>query len=49
MKRLLLFHHDPDRTDAQLEVLERRIRAGVEARGSPMQVFVAREGLEVEV
>ena len=49
VKRLLLFHHDPDRTDAQLERLERRIRASVEARGSPMQVFIAREGLEVEV
>ena len=49
VERLLLFHHDPDRTDAQLAILERRIRAGVQARGSPLQVFVAREGLEVEV
>jgi hypothetical protein len=48
-KRLLLFHHDPDRSDAQLEVLERRIRSGVQASGSALEVFVAREGMEVEV
>jgi len=49
VKRLLLFHHDPDRSDEELERLERRIRAQLAERGSPLQVFVAREGLEVEV
>ena len=49
VKRLLLFHHDPDRSDEELERLERRIRAQVAERGSQLQVFVAREGMEVEV
>jgi phosphoribosyl 1,2-cyclic phosphodiesterase len=49
VKRLLLFHHDPERSDEELERLERRIRAQVAERGSSLQVFIAREGMEVEV
>jgi hypothetical protein len=48
VKRLLLFHHDPDRSDEELERLERRIRASV-AGHSTLQVFIAREGMQVEV
>lgn len=45
VKRLALFHHDPDRDDDQLDKLAARyggLRDGVE-------VFCAREGLEVEL
>jgi hypothetical protein len=48
VKRLLLFHHDPDRSDEELERLERRVRARV-AGHSSLEVFIAREGMQVEV
>ena len=48
VKRLLLFHHDPDRSDEELERLERRVRARVAAHSS-LEVIIAREGMQVEV
>jgi phosphoribosyl 1,2-cyclic phosphodiesterase len=47
VKKLLLFHHDPDRSDADLERIENRLRAAVAGKTS-MQIAMAREGLEVE-
>ena len=47
VKKLLLFHHDPDRSDADLERIEKRLRA-VAAGKTSMQISMAREGLEVE-
>jgi ribonuclease BN (tRNA processing enzyme) len=45
-KRLILYHHDPDRTDDALD------RIGVEAQraaGNALEVIVAREGTELEI
>jgi ribonuclease BN (tRNA processing enzyme) len=47
VKKLLLFHHDPDRSDEELERIERRLRAAVAGKTS-MEISMAREGLEVE-
>jgi hypothetical protein len=43
---LILYHHDPDRTDDALD------RIGVEAQraaGNALEVIVAREGTELEI
>lgn len=48
VKKLLLFHHDPDRADRELERIERSIRGGISGK-TTMEVSVAREGMEVEV
>ncbi len=47
VKRLVLFHHDPNRTDDELEALEIEYRARIAGRTS-MEVMMAREGLVVE-
>ncbi|HEX5723892.1 MAG TPA: MBL fold metallo-hydrolase [Longimicrobiaceae bacterium] len=47
VRRLFLFHHFPDRTDAQLDEVAARLRDELAARGSPLQVAVACEGEEV--
>jgi ribonuclease BN (tRNA processing enzyme) len=47
VKKLLLFHHDPDRSDAELERLENKIRKAIRTR-SNLEVMMAREGLTVE-
>jgi phosphoribosyl 1,2-cyclic phosphodiesterase len=38
-RRVLLFHHDPDRTDAEVAAIERAMR-----RGEDVAVDAAREG-----
>jgi phosphoribosyl 1,2-cyclic phosphodiesterase len=46
VKRLALFHHDPDRTDAQLdEMTKKYCRPGGDGE---MEIFFARERVEVE-
>jgi ribonuclease BN (tRNA processing enzyme) len=47
VKKLVLFHHDPNRTDEQLEQLEKEYRAKVLGK-TRMEVMMAREGLVVE-
>src|SRR2546430_11544097 len=46
-KRVALFHHDPTHDDAMMERLEAGARARAQAAGSRMEVFAAREGLEL--
>jgi ribonuclease BN (tRNA processing enzyme) len=46
-KKLVLFHHDPNRTDAELEILEGDYRKRI-ADKTPMQVVMAREGARIE-
>jgi phosphoribosyl 1,2-cyclic phosphodiesterase len=46
-KKLVLFHHDPNRTDEQLEDLEKNYTAKVRGKTN-MEVMMAREGLLVE-
>ena len=47
VKKLLLFHHDPDRSDAELELIEKKIQAVAGGKTS-MEVMIAREGMTVE-
>jgi phosphoribosyl 1,2-cyclic phosphodiesterase len=47
VKKLLLFHHDPDRADTELERIENKIKKTVGGKTN-MQVMMAREGLTVE-
>jgi phosphoribosyl 1,2-cyclic phosphodiesterase len=47
VKKLLLFHHDPDRSDAELEVIENKIQKAAGGKTS-MEVMIAREGMTVE-
>jgi ribonuclease BN (tRNA processing enzyme) len=47
VKKLVLFHHDPNRTDEQLEQLEANYRAKVRGK-TKMELMMAREGLLIE-
>ncbi|MDR2020273.1 MAG: MBL fold metallo-hydrolase [Treponema sp.] len=47
VKKLVFFHHDPNRTDEQLEQLEQSYTAKVRGK-TKMEVLMAREGLLVE-
>jgi phosphoribosyl 1,2-cyclic phosphodiesterase len=47
VKRLALFHHDPDRTDSQIDELAKRYcRSG---EYGDLEVFFAREGYEIDL
>src|SRR2546427_741564 len=48
-KRVALFHHDPTHDDAAMERLEASARARAQAAGSRMEVFAAREGIELTI
>jgi phosphoribosyl 1,2-cyclic phosphodiesterase len=47
VKKLIMFHHDPNRTDEQLEKLERDYQNRIAGKTS-MQIMMAREGLTIE-
>jgi ribonuclease BN (tRNA processing enzyme) len=47
VKKLVLHHHDPNRTDSQLEALEKRYRRLIEGKSS-LEIMMAREGLVIE-
>jgi len=47
VKKLVMFHHDPNRTDEQLEKLERDYQRRIAGKTS-MQIMMAREGLTIE-
>jgi len=47
VKKLVFFHHDPNRTDGQLESLEANFRKQFQGKEDP-EIIVAREGLTVE-
>jgi phosphoribosyl 1,2-cyclic phosphodiesterase/CheY-like chemotaxis protein len=49
VKRLFLFHHDPEHDDAKISQMVEHARRIVAARNSPMQVEAAREGALVEL
>jgi phosphoribosyl 1,2-cyclic phosphodiesterase len=48
-KRLVLYHHDPDRSDDALDRIGREAQAVADERARGMQVIVAREGMELVV
>jgi hypothetical protein len=47
VKRLALFHHDPERTDAQLDTLASEYCK--RDREKEIQIFFAREGMRIEI
>jgi ribonuclease BN (tRNA processing enzyme) len=47
VKKLLLFHHDPNRNDEQLETLEKRYKDENAGKPGP-EIIMAREGLTIE-
>ncbi|MFQ3547100.1 MAG: MBL fold metallo-hydrolase [Termitinemataceae bacterium] len=47
VKQLILFHHDPNRTDDQLAELEKEYKARIAGKTS-MQVMMAQEGMVIE-
>ena len=49
VRRLVLFHHDPTHDDATMDRLEAGAKARVAAAGGDLDVFAAREGMEIEV
>ncbi len=46
VKKLILFHHEPMRTDKQLSALEEQYRAAIKGK-SNLEIEVAREGMEI--
>ena len=46
-KKLILFHHDPERTDAQLDLLAKNCREALKAQ--PIEVLPAHEGMEISL
>lgn len=49
VKHLVLYHHDPDRTDTDLEEIEKNARQLVSNISQRLQCTVAYEGLEIEI
>lgn len=49
VRTVALFHHDPERTDDQLDGTVLHCRELIAARGSTMQCIGAAEGLELEI
>jgi phosphoribosyl 1,2-cyclic phosphodiesterase len=49
VRMLRLFHHDPGRSDAELERMVRSLQASLRARGSTLDVDLAREGETVSL
>lgn len=48
-RQLLLFHHDPNRTDEQMDQLQWRAQAYVRERGYDLRTEAAREGMVLAV
>ena len=48
VKKLFLFHHDPDRSDEELAALEKYYR-GKLGKDAPMDIMVAKEGFEMTI
>jgi phosphoribosyl 1,2-cyclic phosphodiesterase len=48
VKKLILFHHDPMRTDKQIALLAERFRDAIDGKSS-LEIEVAREGMEIKL
>lgn len=49
VKHLILFHHDPDRTDAEVDEIQASARAWLHTQQQPIRCTAAFEGLVVEL
>ena len=49
VKKLILFHHDPNRTDSEIKHIERLCIEKAEKENSPVEIMAAREGSEFEL
>jgi ribonuclease BN (tRNA processing enzyme) len=49
VKRLILYHHDPDRTDDALDRIGVETQHAADALGRGLEVIVAREGAELAI
>ena len=47
VKKLFLFHHDPDHDDAKVDSMQEWARELAAIHGSALEVEAAREGVEV--
>jgi len=48
-RRLLLFHHAPDRSDDALDAIVEDVRRGLAERGSALEVAAAAEGVSIDL
>ncbi len=49
VKRLGIFHHDPDRTDADLDRIVSELQAKAAEAGSKLEIFAVFEGMQIEL
>lgn len=49
IKKLAFFHHDPTRTDEQLDAMEQRLQKSLAQQGNPFGILAAREGLTIQL
>jgi phosphoribosyl 1,2-cyclic phosphodiesterase len=49
VKQLVLYHHDPDRTDAELDKIEQEVQQRLSSQSQTLRCTVAYEGLEIEI
>ncbi|MDD2717202.1 MAG: MBL fold metallo-hydrolase [Candidatus Wallbacteria bacterium] len=49
VKKMAIFHHDPSRTDEQLEKMLDYAKSLISAANSKMEVIIAREGTSVDI
>ncbi|HEX3359271.1 MAG TPA: MBL fold metallo-hydrolase [Tepidisphaeraceae bacterium] len=49
VKQHLIFHHDPERTDDQLDAIEAEAKAWMQKKNSSVKVAVAREGMTFDL
>ncbi len=50
VKRLALHHHDPTRTDSELDIIESALKKrAAQIKSASIDLFMAREGIEVEL
>jgi|MDSW01.1.fsa_nt_gb phosphoribosyl 1,2-cyclic phosphodiesterase len=49
VKRLALFHHDPDHSDSEIDGIVDQARARAKMHGSNFEIFAARESLELRL
>jgi hypothetical protein len=49
VKKLLLFHHDPTRSDDELDAIVSRLRDAALARGSQLDIEAAAEGVDIRL